>query len=552
MKYYGIYLAYAPSLDLRHEGLGRYLAAFVKGASLRDDVRFVLVCPSWSRTGIAELFASEGVPEGKLEIISPAKKPIVLRVYEAYLERKKRNKKSRLVQWLGARVTALKNSLINHVEQRLVTTQSLLGVLGLLIEGLVALTAVVVVSPVVLAVLFGLGLVRIPKITRLILRRFFRRFSVVSSRVGGAVQEPKDDAFVFRLYKRMESIESEKMLKLISGQSKVKAWYSPTAFWPAFNRINAPRLMCVPDVVLSDFPVEFSGLGGDRYMQTFESVRRSIQTGQHFITYSEAIKWETLVDQYSVNPADVTVIHHAPNMLHKWVTTRGFSDLAETSKHYCWTLLSAAMRKSSNRHYTSGFRNSSFKFLFYASQFRPNKNLLMLLRAYEYLLRNKFLSHKLILTGDPEKFSVVKKFISEHGLQNDVLCLYGLSVQELAACYKLADLAVNPSLSEGGCPFTFTEALSVETPVVMARIAVTEEILDQPELQDTTFFDPYDWKDMAFRIEWALSHREELLELQKNIYQRLIQRTWTDVVNEHITVLETISKEGGIPSETHL
>jgi len=47
----------------------------------------------------------------------------------------------------------------------------------------------------------------------------------------------------------------------------------------------------------------------------------------------------------------------------------------------------------------------------------------------------------------------------------------------IAACYKLADLAVNPSLSEGGFPFTFTEALSVGTPVVMARIPVTEEII---------------------------------------------------------------------------
>ncbi|SDS95180.1 hypothetical protein SAMN04490191_2749 [Pseudomonas lini] len=544
MKYYGIYLAYAPGLDLRHEGLGRYLAAFVKGASLREDVRFVLVCPSWSREGIAELFASEGVPEETLEIISPAKKPVVLRVYEAYLERKKRNNKSRVVRWLNERMTALKNSLSNHVEQRLVTTQSLLGVLGLLIEGLVALAAVIVISPVVFAVLIGLGIVRAPKIVRWILIRFFKRFRVLSSRFGGAVQEPKDDAFVFRLYKRMESIESEKMLKLINGQSKVKAWYSPTAFWPAFNKINTPRLMCVPDVVLSDFPVEFSGLGGDRYMQTFESVRRSIQTGQHFITYSEAVKWETLVDQYSVNPTDVTVIHHAPNMLHKWVTTRGFSDLVETSKHYCWTLLSAAMHKSSNRHYTSGFKNSSFKFLFYASQFRPNKNLLMLLRAYEYLLRNKFLSHKLILTGDPDKFSVVKKFISEHGLQNDVLCLYGLSIQELAACYKLADLAVNPSLSEGGCPFTFTEALSVGTPVVMARIAVTEEILVDEKLQAKMFFDPYDWRDMAHRIEWAIEHRDELVALQSETYQRLIQRTWTDVVDEHINVLDLISSGG--------
>lgn len=549
MKYYGIYLAYAPSLDLRHEGLGRYLAAFVKGASLRDDVRFVLVCPSWSRDGIAELFASEGIPEEKLEIVSPAKKPMVLRIYEAYLERKKRNDKSRVVRWLSARMNALKNAVNDHVEQRLVATQSLLGALGLLIEGGLALAVVILISPVIFTVLLGFVVVRTPKIARRVLRRFFKRFSTLSSRVGGAVQEPKDDAFVFRLYKRMESIESEKMLKLINEQSKVTAWYSPTAFWPEFNKISAPRLMCVPDVVLSDFPVEFSGLGGDRYLQTFESVRRSIQTGQHFITYSEAIKWETLVDQYSVNPADVTVIHHAPNMLHKWVTTRGFADLVETSKHYCWVLLSSAMRKSSNRHYTSGFKNSSFKFIFYASQFRPNKNLLMFLKAYEHLLRNKFLSHKLILTGDPNKFPAVKKFISEHGLQNDVLCLHGLSVQELAACYKLADLAVNPSLSEGGCPFTFTEALSVDTPVVMARIPVTEEILSQPELQDTTFFDPYDWEDMVRRIEWALSNREELLAQQKNIYQHLIKRTWTDVVNEHITVLEAISAGGGNPSE---
>ena len=173
----------------------------------------------------------------------------------------------------------------------------------------------------------------------------------------------------------------------------------------------------------------------------------------------------------------------------------------------------------------------------------------MLLRAYEFLLRKKYVSHKLILTGDPERYPSVKKFIAEHGLENDVLCLHGLTVQELAACYKLADLAINPSLSEGGCPFTFTEALSVDTPVVMARIAVTEEILNQPELQDTTFFDPFEWEDMARRIEWALAHREELLALQKNIYQSLIQRTWTDVVNEHITVLESISVGDGIPLE---
>ncbi|WP_241668702.1 glycosyltransferase [Pseudomonas sp. Sample_16] len=542
---YGIYLAYAPGLDLRHEGLGRYLAAFLKGASDREDVGFVLVCPSWSKEGLEDLFRSEGVSQERFELVSPSKKPMVLRIYEAYIARKKRKRKPGLFKRLSNGVSAIKKAAIDHVEQQLVTTNSYLGLAVLLIEGLFLAGLALLISPIIILGLVVLFLIKL----KFVFKRLSRPFRRHLSRARGAVGQPKDDAFIFRLYKRMERIESERMLHLIDSLADVKAWYSPTAFWPAFNKIDRPRLMCVPDVVLSDFPVGFSSVGGERFLQTYEDVRRSIQTGQHYVTYSNAIKWDTLVEQYSIRASNVSVIHHAPNMLNQWVTTRGFADLEATSLHYSQTLLSSAMRKSSNKNYTVGFANTSFKFIFYASQFRPNKNLLMLLRAYEFLLRKKYISHKLILTGDPERYSAVKKFIAEHGLENDILCLHGLTVQELAACYKLADLAVNPSLSEGGCPFTFTEALSVDTPVVMARIAVTEEILNQPELQETTFFDPFDWEDMSRRIDWALSHREELLTLQKTIYQSLIQRTWTDVVNEHITVLESISAGDGIPSE---
>ncbi|MDD0998603.1 glycosyltransferase [Pseudomonas sp. TNT2022 ID1044] len=548
IKNYGIYLAYAPGLDLRHEGLGRYLAAFLKGAGHREDVRFVLVCPSWSKEGLEDLFKSEGVPKDRFEVVSPAKKPMILRVYEAYVARKKRKRGPGLIKKLSNGFLKVQTAVADYVMHRLVTTNNYSGLLLLLFEGILLACVIGLLSPIIVVGLFIQLLIRM----KFIARRLMRPLRRYSSRAQVAVSEPKDNAFIFRLYKVMERIESERMLQLIDNLVDVKAWYSPTAFWPAFNKINRPRLMCVPDVVLSDFPVGFSNVGGERFFQTYEDVRKSIQTGQHYVTYSNAIKWETLVDQYSIRASDVSVIHHAPNKLNQWVTTRGFADLEATSLHYAQTLLASAMRKSSNKNYTVGFANTSFKFLFYASQFRPNKNLLMLMRAYEFLLRKKYISHKLILTGDPERYPAVKKFIEEHNLENDVLCLHGLSVQELAACYKLADLAVNPSLSEGGCPFTFTEALSVDTPVVMARIPVTEEILNQPELQDTTYFDPYDWEDMAHRIEWALSHREELLVQQKEIYQCLIQRTWTDVVNEHIAVLESISVGGDQPSGAHL
>lgn len=362
------------------------------------------------------------------------------------------------------------------------------------------------------------------------------------NRLRVAVGAPKEDAFVLRLYRGLERVESDRMLQLIDKMTEVKAWYSPTAFWPAFNKIQAPRLMCVPDVVLSDFPIGFSKVGGERFLQVYERVEAAIHGGQHFVTYSQSVKWDTLVERYAVSPSAVSVVHHAPNDLSSRVTVNGFSDVDATSKNYCMTLFKRALKKSSNYSYSSSFSNGDAKFIFYASQFRPNKNVISLLKAYKHLLRNDFIRHKLILTGHADGFPVVKDFIRDNHLENDVLCVHGLTVQELAACYKLADLAVNPSLSEGGCPFTFTEALSVATPVVMARIPVTEEVLVDSELQEVTFFNPYDWKDIADRIKWGIHNRDELLAVQTDAYELLSKRNWTDVVNEHIDILDKISR----------
>ncbi len=183
----------------------------------------------------------------------------------------------------------------------------------------------------------------------------------------------------------------------------------------------------------------------------------------------------------------------------------------------------------------------SLRFLFYPAQFRPNKNVLTLLRAYEHLVRERFLPHKLILTGDPATSPAVREFLQDRHLTKEVLCLHALSAPQLAACYALADLSVNPSLSEGGCPFTFSEAVSVNTPVVMARIPVTEEVITDPVLQAMMLFDAYDWRDAATRIEWALENREALLNAQREFYAHLRQRTWSHVVSDYVAVLDRLA-----------
>lgn len=529
MKNFGIYLCYAPGVDLRHEGLGRYLAAFLKGAADREDIKFTIICPSWSRAGLLDLFQSEKVPENKFEIVAPRGKPWLLLGFEIVSNFKNRGKKKKKSKNKIHLVFSWIAGVRSEIEKKIVQCHGFDGLVKLPFLFVVWLVFVLLLLPyfsfLTLFLLFSNAFLK-----------GCRNFNFLERLINGLkfiLKNPKNSSFVFQLYLHLEEMEVARLLRIVSGLKHVRAWYCPTAFWPAFNKIAAPRLMCVPDVVLSEFAVGFSNVGGDRFLNVFETVSQSIIEGENFVTYSNHVKWSTVVDRYGINSKNVSVIHHAPNRLNGILPER---------KNNRGVILEAA-RRIGEGGYEKEMQNEELKFIFYASQFRPNKNVITLLRAYFYLKERYFISHKLIMTGNlnyPEN-GQIKKYIYEHNLQNDILCFHGLKLTELAAFYSYAEIAVNPSLSEGGCPFTFTEALSVDTPVVMARISVTEEVLTDPELQEMTFFDPYDWRDLAGRIAWALSNREKLLDVQRKTYAELAKRTWTDVVNEHIAVLERIS-----------
>jgi hypothetical protein len=70
---------------------------------------------------------------------------------------------------------------------------------------------------------------------------------------------------------------------------------------------------------------------------------------------------------------------------------------------------------------------------------------------------------------------------------------------------------------------------------------VTEEVIVDEALRNMMLFDPYDWRDVASRIEWALQHRESLLSAQQEQFAQLHQRTWRDVVDESVAVLDQIA-----------
>lgn len=539
IKHYGIYIAYPPTVDMRDQGLGRHLAIFLKGAESLTDIRFTIVCPSWSRETLEVLFESEQVSSEIFEIVTPEGKPYALKLFEAFKAYRQRPGRPGWLSQITKSTAYFVERLWERLTARAVTIYSPATLIGFLIPSILLL---MMLLPLGLLGLLVLATTALYKTSQRLVRGYFSHFNKeLSNRISRLLASPQNDTWALRLFDAMQKEEALRMQAKIACLVDVRAWYCPTAFWPEFHNIKAPRLMCVPDVMLSEFPIGFCSVGGDRFLGTFETVGRAIRGGEYFVTYSDAVKWNTLVDRYAVPASNVAVIPHAPSTLNQHVEISGFPNAEATSRHYCQALLRGALQRSTNPAYTATFRNGDVKFLFYASQFRPNKNVLMLLRAFENLLRKRYLGHKLILTGRPSDMPEISRFVVDHRFENDVIFLHGLSVSELAACYKLADLAVNPSLSEGGCPFTITEALSVGTPVVMSRIAVAEEVLTDAKLQEITFFDPYNWQDCAKRIEWAVTHREELLKLQLDAYATLCKRTWTDVVAEHVKVLDEIS-----------
>jgi glycosyltransferase involved in cell wall biosynthesis len=533
VRYFGIFLAYGPTVDLRKEGLGRLLGAFLKAAATREDVRFVIACPQWLKRNLLAFCESEGIPAKAFDVVSTEGLPFVLRLYLAYLDRKsKPSGRSRLNRALK-RLQGFGVQHRKYVEGRIVAARSAIPLFA------------VVIYATSLGVLL-LPLVAFAWVSRTVLRALLRAARIVRLFLGSAavrglalVHDHGEESLELRLYRTMEDMETQRIRKSIDGLRHVSAWFSPTAFWPAFNNIAAPRLLCVPDVVPTEFPIGFSRESD--LLKSFDSVERTIRNGHHFVTYSARVKWNTLVDRYSVNPEDVTVVPHACWDLSGWIKVSGFLDEDCATRTYCESLLQRALGRAGTDGYVQGLRSGSLRFLFYPSQFRPNKNVVVLLQAYEHLLRERFIHHKLILTGDPNRYPPVSDFVREHGLSNEVLFLHGLTTPELAACYYLADLAVNPSLSEGACPFTLTEALSVDTPVVMARISVTEDVVRNPALREMMLFDPYDYLDVSTRIEWALRNHESLLSAQREAYAQLRQRTWRDVVDEYVRILDRLA-----------
>lgn len=544
----GIYLAYQPirNFDIKQEGLGRLLSFLVR-AFINNGHQVVIACPTWVLDGLYDLFEHENIDTSKIEFLNTKSEPIVYRKYLNYLDKKAKKKKLK-----KRRIRRASTHFADSFIQFLFILNNYVVLAGICILGLIAGALFL---PFYL--LYGIGkifarLVRKTKIINIlnfITKPIHKIKRIVSEKYG-----------VYRVLEIMREDMAKKLVSHINHMvHPADLWYSPMAFWPEFNKIKGPRVICAPDLVTSEFSTNFS----NDYMiaERTDIVRKTLLNGNYFITYCEYVKDNLVVKQLGKEKSNVIAIPHAWNETVEHITVN--SEIQKNFKQeandlFAHQILQTITNRAvdlANKDFVGLGRSEinlkDIKYIFYASQLRGSKNIFNLIKAYEYLLREKYISEKLILTCNVKNNPQIADYILSHNLQYDILCFYGVSNMQLSALYACAELVVNPTLYEGGFPFTFGEGMSVGTPSIMSDIPQVREVFDGWEL-DEYMFDPYDYRSIAATIEKALDTLDDLYHRQKKLYDKYRVRTWNDVGQEYVeafTHFMSLSKGDAILNE---
>lgn len=538
----GIYLGYRPNTQFNNQGLGRFLANLTRGMEQQQVEQITILCPSWLRSDIEKHLRGNG--STAIRVLAPKSVPPIVLVYERLSKGKNEQQPSRRAfLMLGLRRLWLRASdtVLASISYALSTRWwPIFPIVAILLAAIVVVLSPLLILMALLVLLAALpsavrSRIRVPGLIRKPLGKLKRLLPDALARFEGRRRPP----LRWAIYDYIQKSEIRAMLSLARRDNGVDIWYVPTVFWPEASSLKPVVVQCFPDMLLSEFPTKFT-LDVGNPLPVYRRAKEAIEGGEYFVTYSRATAEKSLVRRFNIDPSKVFAVPHAAMDLSRHLAIQGTLDDVYARQRLATTILEEHRNaKWNNDRYLSNFSFEDTTYIFFASQFRPNKNLMNLAFAYEAVLRKKHRYAKMILTGSPKDAPEFENYVTKNRLQYDILFAHDVSDRVLAALYHKATLVVNPTYFEGGFPFTFSEGMSVGTPSVMSRIPQTEEIITG-ELAKTMLFDPLSADDMANRIAFGLDNRSLLLQLQSPLFETLKQRTWQHVARDHINVFEKV------------
>lgn len=537
----GIYLAYNPpskKISLKQEGLGRYVSFLIKAFVANND-KVVIACPDWLLETMYELFEQEAIDKAKVEMILPHNIPLIYKIYIRLNTRKKKSRKSdKYFTRAALNITDQLFNLIISVKNvsEFVCFVLLFGILGIILLPFALVgTGLLVIFITMLKVIKGDTKLSIKSFGKKVYSRLLKNDYI--DVIYNHFKERYSAFNIAKFIREKSAFEIIRHINLMSEPADI--WYCPMAFWPEFNNIKGTKVVCAPDIVTAEFPFNFSTFKAS--ISTNE-VKKTLEGGMYYITYCEYLRKTLVIEQFVKNPKYVIAIPHGLNDMQHFIDMNSYysknsrrvnCDIAYCRRFILPTIVSHSVGMVNFLNAGKGFSFEDVQYIFYSSQLRGNKNILTLIKAYHYLREKGNFHIKLFLTCKITDDLNIWNYIRDNNLQYDVLCFHSVTNQQLAALYACALLSVNPTLYEGGFPFTFSEGMSVGTPSIFGNIPQVVYEFDGYNLEDC-LFDPYDYRDLAKKIEYGLNNTDLIYKKQKILFDKMSERNWQKVGMEYI------------------
>ena len=178
------------------------------------------------------------------------------------------------------------------------------------------------------------------------------------------------------------------------------------------------------------------------------------------------------------------------------------------------------------------------RFVLYAGNIKPHKNLVRLIEAFADLRRRGFDDVTLLIIGDEiSKLPALRRAVHSHKLHKHVRFLGYLPDEMLAILYRLAAVFVFPSLYEGfGLPPL--EAMASGTPVVTSSVSSMPEVTGGAAV----LVDPYDVDSIRHGIERVLTDPVLCEELRAKGIARSLEFSWEASVARTREIYEEVAR----------
>ncbi|MDZ7315972.1 MAG: glycosyltransferase family 4 protein [candidate division KSB1 bacterium] len=173
------------------------------------------------------------------------------------------------------------------------------------------------------------------------------------------------------------------------------------------------------------------------------------------------------------------------------------------------------------------------KYFLAVGHLEPRKNYERLIEAFS-ILRRRGIPHHLVIVGREnwQVYSIYER-VRKLGLSGTVHFTRFVAPTDLPIIYQSSQVFVAPSLFEG-FGFTPLEAMAAGVPVAVSNAASHPEICQNAAL----YFDPFDPKDMADKLELLLDDNSLRQELINRGFENIRRFSWKTCISQTLRVYQ--------------